>query len=225
VGEGGDEVSVARFIADQRTFYRVPHAACCAILGVSISWFYKWIDCTPTRRGLRRAELDAKVREMFLASEGTYGSPRIHADLVEAGWTVSVNTVADSMRRQGLAGRKPKRGKWCYAFAFGDAFLLGPGSGSFVFDVADGQPEKLGHRVVVGAVPAVLDDLAELVVQRLDRIRGVDDLADLGANSRKGMNRSEALSQARTVAGYFFPSSEPAKAANSVCANSTVGAV
>ena len=26
VGEGGDEVSVARFIADQRTIYRVPHA-------------------------------------------------------------------------------------------------------------------------------------------------------------------------------------------------------
>jgi putative transposase len=36
-------VSVARFIADQRTFYRVPHAVCCAILGVSISWFYKWV--------------------------------------------------------------------------------------------------------------------------------------------------------------------------------------
>src|SRR5450759_3951684 len=32
-GEGGDEVSVARFIADQRTFYRVPYAVCCAILG------------------------------------------------------------------------------------------------------------------------------------------------------------------------------------------------
>jgi len=37
------------------------------------------------------------------------GNP--HADLVEAGWTVSVNTVADSMRRQGQQGRKPKRRK------------------------------------------------------------------------------------------------------------------
>ena len=37
VGEGGDEVSVARFIADQRTCYRVPHAMCCAILGLSES--------------------------------------------------------------------------------------------------------------------------------------------------------------------------------------------
>jgi hypothetical protein len=35
----------------------------------------------------------------------------VHADLLEAGWTVSVNTVADSMRRQGLQGRKPKHSK------------------------------------------------------------------------------------------------------------------
>ena len=34
---------------------------------------------------------------------------RVHADLIDEGWRVSVNTVADSMRRQGLAGRKPKR--------------------------------------------------------------------------------------------------------------------
>jgi putative transposase len=111
VGEGGDEVSVARFIADQRTLHRVPHALCCAILGLSESWFYKWLDRPATARQRRRAELDTKVRELFRASKLTYGSPRIHADLLEAGWTVSVNTVADSMRRQGLQGRKPKHSK------------------------------------------------------------------------------------------------------------------
>jgi putative transposase len=113
VGEGGDEVSVAGFIADQRTSYRVPHAVCCAILGVSVSWFYKWLarigDPAPTVRAQRRALLDAEVRRLFEASGATYGSPRIHLDLAEAGWAVSVNTVADSMRRQGLFGRKPKR--------------------------------------------------------------------------------------------------------------------
>jgi putative transposase len=36
-------VSVARFIADQRTLYRVPVAVCCAILGLSVGWFYKWV--------------------------------------------------------------------------------------------------------------------------------------------------------------------------------------
>ena len=40
---------------------------------------------------------------------GTYGSPRVCEDLVEAGWQVSVNTVAASMARQGLQGRSPKR--------------------------------------------------------------------------------------------------------------------
>jgi putative transposase len=111
VGEGGDEVSVARFIADQRTLHRVPHTVSCLILGLSPSWFYKWVKAPVTAGGRRRAELDAKVRELFDASGRSYGSPRIHTDLVEEGWSVSVNTVADSMRRQALYGRKPRRRK------------------------------------------------------------------------------------------------------------------
>ena len=79
-------MSVARFIADQRTFYRVPYAVCCAILGVSTSWLYKWLDRPATVRQQRRGELDAEVLTMFTASGRTYGSPRIHADLLEAGW-------------------------------------------------------------------------------------------------------------------------------------------
>ncbi|MGH3504295.1 MAG: IS3 family transposase [Nocardioidaceae bacterium] len=47
----------------------------------------------------------------FDASDGTYGSPRIHADLVAEGWKTSVNTVADSMARQGLTARAKKRRK------------------------------------------------------------------------------------------------------------------
>jgi putative transposase len=40
---------------------------------------------------------------------GTYGSPRVWEDLVDAGWRVSKKTVAASMARQGLQGRSPKR--------------------------------------------------------------------------------------------------------------------
>ena len=104
-------MSVARFIADQRTNYRVPVAVCCAILGLSVSWFYKWIKTPVTAQLTRRREIDAAVAELFENSERTYGSPRIHRDLIEAGWSVGENTVADSMRRQGLWGRKPKRRK------------------------------------------------------------------------------------------------------------------
>ncbi|EUA19355.1 HTH-like domain protein [Mycobacterium xenopi 3993] len=98
---------MARFIADQRTLHRVPHTVCCAILGVSVSWFYKWLDRQPTERQCRRAALDTRVGELFERSKRTYGSPRIHADLREEGWRVSVNTVADSMRRQGWPRASP----------------------------------------------------------------------------------------------------------------------
>jgi transposase-like protein len=49
----------------------------------------------------------AQVARLFAAHHGTYGSPRITADLREAGWRVSQNTVAALMREQQLAGRRP----------------------------------------------------------------------------------------------------------------------
>ena len=44
----------------------------------------------------------------FRKRKGLRGSLRIHADLVGHGWKASVNTVAASMREQGLVAR-PKR--------------------------------------------------------------------------------------------------------------------
>ena len=102
-------MSVARFIADQRTLYRVPVAFCCALLGVSVSWFYTWRAKAPTRTALRRAKVDAAVAAEFTARRGLHGSPRLFHDLREKGWTVSEKTVADSMRRQGLVARIIKR--------------------------------------------------------------------------------------------------------------------
>ena len=81
--------------------------------GCRESWFYKWRDREPTARQQRRAELDAAVRASFEDSggtPGTYGSPRVFEDLVEAGWKVSVNTVAASMARQGLVARPRNAG-------------------------------------------------------------------------------------------------------------------
>jgi putative transposase len=109
VGEGGDEVSVARFVADQRTLYRVPVAFTCALLGISVSWFYTWRDRQPTRTQQRRAKADAAVAVAFTTARGLHRSPRLYLDLRDAGWTVSERTVADSMRRQGLVARIIKR--------------------------------------------------------------------------------------------------------------------
>jgi hypothetical protein len=55
-----------------------------------------------------------------------------------------------------------------FALVLGCAGFLGALPGSFVLDVHDRQPEELDDGGVVGEVAAVLDDLAQLVVQRLD---------------------------------------------------------
>ena len=105
-------MTVASFIAAQRAEHGVPHVVACRALDMPSSTFYKWRDRPPTPRQVRRVELDAAVKASFQDSggtPGTYGSPRVWEDLVEAGWKVSVNTVAASMARQGLQGRSPKR--------------------------------------------------------------------------------------------------------------------
>ncbi len=79
-------MSVARFIPDQRTMYRVPHTLTCLLLGVSLSWFYKWITRTPTPSEQRRGRLDAAVAAAFKKARGLHGSPRLHVDLREAVW-------------------------------------------------------------------------------------------------------------------------------------------
>ena len=111
-------MSVARFIADQRTRYRVPHTIVCALLGVSLAWFYKWNGRAQgpaagsglhTDRDRRRDTVDRAVKVAFDKARGLHGSPRLVLDLREDGWTVSEKTVADSMRRQGLMARRIKR--------------------------------------------------------------------------------------------------------------------
>ena len=84
-------MSVARFIADQKTFWRVPVAVCCALLGVSVSWFYKWWPRTqaggpPTKRARRRAEVDAAVKTAFTAARGLHGSPRLVHEVHPGSW-------------------------------------------------------------------------------------------------------------------------------------------
>lgn len=111
-------MSVARFIADQRTNYRVPHAVSCRLLGVSEAWFYKWHKRTQspgaatglhTTRDYRRDTIDRAVAVAFDKARGLHGSPRLHADLRADGWTVTEKTVADSMCRQGLVARRIRR--------------------------------------------------------------------------------------------------------------------
>jgi putative transposase len=112
---------VAALIAAQRDQHHVPAALSCRALGVSRSWYYKWRGGALPPRSERRERLKAEVARLFAVHQGRYGSPRITADLRDAGWRVSENTVAGLMRELGLAARRrkkrrsttrPGRGRW-----------------------------------------------------------------------------------------------------------------
>ncbi|WP_235849063.1 MULTISPECIES: IS3 family transposase [Bacillaceae] len=77
----------------------------CKVLKVSVSGYYKWVGRQrqgPTEKEIYRQELCQKINKSFHESFGTYGSPRIHADLIEWGYTVSQKTVARLMKEMGL---------------------------------------------------------------------------------------------------------------------------
>jgi transposase InsO family protein len=100
---------VAALIAAQRAQHQIPHAVSCRALGVSQSWFYQQKTARPGLQAQRRDRLKAEVARLFALHGGNYGSPRITADLRDAGWRVSENTVAAVMRELGLTARRKKR--------------------------------------------------------------------------------------------------------------------
>ena len=112
---------MAALIAARRAGDGIPYAVSCRALGVSRSWFYKWKGGRLPPRAARRQQLKAEIARLFGLHQGKYGSPRITADLKDAGWRVSENTVAALMREQGLAARsrhrrrgttRPGKGRW-----------------------------------------------------------------------------------------------------------------
>jgi putative transposase len=113
---------VAGFIAAQRAQHQVPQAVSCRALGVSPSWFYKWREGEVSVRRVRRRALAELVVTLFRRHRGTYGAPRLTAELRDMGWRVSQNTVARLMAEQQLVARRrrrrrsstrPGKGRWC----------------------------------------------------------------------------------------------------------------
>ena len=81
----------------------------CELLGVSSSGYYGWRQKRPSKRQREDAALAAKIAAAHRASRGTYGSPRIVADLREEGTRTSKRRCARLMRAQGLHGKKKNR--------------------------------------------------------------------------------------------------------------------
>jgi len=77
----------------------------CHVLGVSTSGYYKWHlnqSCPPSEKEAYRLEIQQKISKSFHESFGTYGSPRVHSDLVDWGYIISQKTVARMMKEMGL---------------------------------------------------------------------------------------------------------------------------
>jgi transposase InsO family protein len=83
--------------------------ACCA-LGVSTSGYYAWKTRAPSARSIRHAWLTDLIGQVHDASYGTYGQPRVSAELQSThGVVIGRNTVALLMRRAGISGLPLRR--------------------------------------------------------------------------------------------------------------------
>lgn len=85
-------------------------AAMARALGVSPSGYYAWMNREPSRRAIEDERLLELIVKYYDRSDGVYGAPRIHQDLVqEEGLHVGLNRVARLMRVAGLQGVSRRR--------------------------------------------------------------------------------------------------------------------
>lgn len=85
----------------------LPVVACCRVMKVSASGFYEWRQrqANPCRRHLEDQALTETITEIWTQSRGTYGSPRVWAELT-LGQDISISRkrVERLMRQAGIEG-------------------------------------------------------------------------------------------------------------------------
>nr|WP_106978150.1 IS3 family transposase [Streptomyces violaceorubidus] len=107
---GGDAlVNRFQFVADHQRRHGVKRL--CTILGIARSSYYYWRGTSGDRAARQAADaaLAARIRAVHRASDGTYGVPRITAELREDGERVNHKRIARVMRSIGLAGVRLRR--------------------------------------------------------------------------------------------------------------------
>ena len=80
------------------------------VLGVSPSGYYTWRRRRLSARAQADADLTARVQAIHSRSRGTYGAPRVHAELAAGGVVVSRKRVARVMREANITGVSRRRG-------------------------------------------------------------------------------------------------------------------
>jgi len=100
-------VTVFRFVEREKA--DLPVTTMCRMLGVSPSGYWAWQGRPPSARSLADAELTGRIRQAHQLSRGTYGSPRVHAELAATGQPCGRKRVARLMRAAGIAGVHRRR--------------------------------------------------------------------------------------------------------------------
>ena len=90
------------------TRHNYPVGAVCAMLEVSRSGYYAWRDRPPSARVQGDERLGVAIRATHEASRQTYGTRRVHAQLLAHGVQVGRDRVGRLRRQLGL-GCKQKR--------------------------------------------------------------------------------------------------------------------
>jgi len=78
-------------------------------LGVSRSGFYAWNSRSPSARLVADGDLTGRIKTIHQASRQSYGAPRVHAELADAGVLVSRKRVERLMKAAGLKGVSRRR--------------------------------------------------------------------------------------------------------------------
>ena len=92
----------------QCTHFEISQVA--RLLEVSRAGYYRWRERreSPSEAQVRKLDLEARILVIHKESRGTYGVPRITAELHERGDVVSYNTVASTMKSLGVTGISPR---------------------------------------------------------------------------------------------------------------------
>ncbi len=81
----------------------------CGLLGVSPSGYYAWLNRGPSTREQADRVLRDRITDIHSRSRGTYGAPRIHAELLAYGVSVGRKRVARLMRQARIQGVHRRR--------------------------------------------------------------------------------------------------------------------
>ena len=87
-----------------------PIATMCQLLGVSPSGYDAWRKRQPSQRSETDAAPIEEIQVAHAGSRGTYGAPRIHAELAAKGTYIGRKRVARLMTQAGLAVRRSVEG-------------------------------------------------------------------------------------------------------------------